>query len=83
MCNWIHNSWRKLDSNLIIKSFKGCGITSNKLNDYNKHLKAVVQGALPVNSTIIERKSKFDFEEVCLFADIDESESDDSDNDYE
>ncbi len=83
MCNWIHNAWRKLDPKLIFQSFKGCGITSNKLDDYNKHLKAVVQGVLPANASIIERKSKFDFEDACLFADLDESESDDSDNDYD
>lgn len=83
MCNWIFKAWQKLDPEIIVQSFKGCGITSNKLKDYNKHLRAVLNGELKSSSTIVEKRSDYDIQEVSLFCDLDDYSSDDeNDADY-
>lgn len=84
MCTWIQKGWKKINQQTIIDSFKCCGITSNKLNDYSKHLKAVLQNDLNPLDTIVEKKSNYDFQDVCLFGDLsDDDEDDDPDDDYE
>ena len=82
MCNWINKGWKNLDTEVIISSFKGCGITSNKLSEFNKHLRAVLKNELSPKVNIVEKTSHFDFQDICLFADLNEEDDDEDDEDY-
>ena len=40
---WIAEAWYELDANVIARSFKYCGITSNNILDYGSQLRHFVQ----------------------------------------
>ena len=60
-----------------------CNYITVSKKDYNKHLRAVLNGELKSSSTIVEKRSDYDIQEVSLFCDLDDYSSDDeNDADY-
>ena len=43
MVSWISEAWKELDSNLIVRSFQHCGITSRNPADYGSQLRHFIR----------------------------------------
>lgn len=46
--NWINNVWNDMNSDILKKSFKCCGITSVNKEDFNNQLKGIVKKNLKI-----------------------------------
>lgn len=79
---WIVDAWAKLPATLIIKSFKGCGLT-NALDGTEDHCIHCFkpEGSIPSGSSLLrETREKMENEKMIgLFEEIDLEEEDKND----
>jgi len=70
MTKWLLDGWLKFDKEIIVKSFKSCGITSENEADYHSGLKELLEcEELPPNITVENRTAEDDpnFDDVFVY----------------
>jgi hypothetical protein len=70
MTRWLLDGWLKFDQEIIIKSFKSCGITSENVADYHSGLRELLEcEELPPNITVGKATAEDDpnFEDTFVY----------------